>query len=601
MFLELLQWLFLLLISVCSSLLQADYLQCNPWSFYNDTSLVCQCYETQTLPTFRTHHDFILECSERRVLMNAEYCLTNEVDGTLNFVGRCSTYLINKNVIMVDGIYIQLPDNISQLNDYMCGPMNRKGRICSECIDGFAPSFTSFGYECSNCTGSWYGIPLYLFLEFVPITIFYLAVLVFQISITSSPMTFCVFYSQAVCYMVTQIPFLMFFKSSYTYTVVKILTVLHGIWNLDFFRYVLPPFCVSSSLKNIHILFLGYISAAYPLLLIVLTLILIELYSRNLQPFVWLWNKLSCLKANRDSKTTIIDIFATFFFLSYTKLCFISLIIFGQADIHKANRTQSYAVLLIDPSIRYFSKEHIPYAVIGGLILLIFGLLPALLLAAYPIRKLRSLLLIDHLGGRSNAALNIFVEKFYSCYRDGLDGGRDMRSFASMHLFIRLLAIPLTTWISPTFFFVICCLLIVAVRPCKQSYMNYTDAFILAFLAINSYQIDKITNNSKYSPLYLWSLLGTGYLPLFIIYGNLIPKKLLMKLKKKAAKLPICKKFIRHLKDEDMQDEEPSDNSILDDNRMMQPHQYQGGVENGSSESDALLNDPKCALNPVYS
>ena len=156
-------------------------------------------------------------------------------------------------------------------------------------------------------------------------------------------------------------------------------------------------------------------------------------------------------------------------------------------DIHGANSTQSYTALLVDPSIRYFSKEHIPYAVIGGLVLLVFGLLPALLLAACPIRKLRSLLLINCLGGHSNAALNIFVEKFYSCYRDGLDGGRDMRSFASMHLFIRLLTFLLTTWIYSTIFFIICCLLIIAIQPCKQSYMNYTDAFILALLAINSY------------------------------------------------------------------------------------------------------------------
>ena len=253
-----------------------------------------------TLPTYRTYHDFIIECSERKILMNAEYCLTAEMDGT--FVGRCKTYL---NVTMVDGIYIQLPGNISQLNDYMCGPMSRKGRICSECIDGYAPSVTSFGYECSNCTGSWYGIPLYLFLEFVPITILYLAVLVFQISVTSSPMTFCVMYSQIGTYCLTQAPFLIFFKSSSAYTSMKVLTMLHGIWNLDFFRFVLPPFCVSPNLKSIHILVLGYISAAYPLLLIILTLIVIELYTRNLQSFVWLWNKLSCLMANRDSKTTI--------------------------------------------------------------------------------------------------------------------------------------------------------------------------------------------------------------------------------------------------------------------------------------------------------
>ena len=31
--------------------------------------------------------------------------------------------------------------------------------------------------------------------------------------------------------------------------------------------------------------------------------------------------------------------------------------------------------------------------------------------------------------------INFFVEKFYSCYRDGLDGGRGMRSFASLYFF----------------------------------------------------------------------------------------------------------------------------------------------------------------------
>ena len=431
---------FVLVIVVCSSLVQANY-QCPPWSFYNDTIQDCQCYETSTLPTYRTRHDFIVECSERRVLVHASYCLTNEMEGT--FVGECKAYLMNKNAIMVDGIYAQLPDNISQLNDYICGSMNRKGRVCSECINGFAPSITSFGYECSNCTSSQYGIPLYLFLEFVPITLFYVTVLVFQISVTSSPMTFCVMYSQIASYTFTRASFMIVFKSGHVYTSAKILTTLHGMWNLDFFRYVLPPFCVSSNLKNVHILFLGYISAAYPILLIILTLILIKLHSHNLQPFLWLWNKLKCFISIRNSKTTIVDIFATFFFLSYTRLCFISLLVFGKAKVYRANSTQSYAGLLVDPSVQYFSKEHIPYVVIGAFVLLIFGLLPALFLAAYPIRKLRSLLLMDHFGGHS-AALNIFVEKFYNCYRDGLDGGRDMRSFASLNLFIILIYMLLT-------------------------------------------------------------------------------------------------------------------------------------------------------------
>ena len=34
-------------------------------------------------------------------------------------------------------------------------------------------------------------------------------------------------------------------------------------------------------------------------------------------------------------------------------------------------------------------------------------------------------------------SLTAFTEKFYGCYRDGLDGGRDMRSFASFYFLLR--------------------------------------------------------------------------------------------------------------------------------------------------------------------
>ena len=249
---------------------------------------------------------------------------------------------------------MQLPKNISELNDYMCGPMNRKGRICSECIDGFAPSVTSVGYKCSNCTGAWYGVPLYLLLEFVPITLFYLLVLVCQISVTSSPLTYCIMYSQLIVYAFADCPMMQFYKSTKEMTLIKILLTLHGIWNLDFFQYILPPFCVSPNLKFIHVLLLKYISAIYPVLLIALTWLVIEMCS----------HKINCLKINSQSNTTIIDIFATFFLLSYTKLCFSSMVIFWHIPVYNANDSQYYNYVHIDPTIVFFSKEHIPYVVI---------------------------------------------------------------------------------------------------------------------------------------------------------------------------------------------------------------------------------------------
>ena len=439
--------------------------QCHPWSFYNDTLQKCQCYKRPNYVNNydNTRQDFVLRCSENNVLMNVIFCMTIDEEGI--FLGDCRTYAFNPNATVVDGIYIQLPRNTSELNDFMCGRMNRKGRVCSECIDGFAPSMSSIGNKCSNCTGAWYGVPLYLFLQFVPITVFYLAVCFFQMSLTLSPMTYCVMYSQVATYVLLLSPTVSFLQRDYEITFVKILTTFHGIWNLDFFLYSLPPFCISPNLKFIHVFFLGYMSSVYPLLLIGFTCLSVQMYSHNFQPLVWLWNKASCLKTNKDSKTTIVDIFATFFLLSYTKFCFTSMMTFAHTYAYSANSTLKN--VLVDPSISYFSEEHIPYVVVAAVVLLVFGLLPALLLALYPIRTVRSLIL---LGGRSSAILNIFVEKFYSCYRDGLDGGRDMRSFASLHLFIRLLGILVGNFSCSglSVFFGGCCLLVMFTRPCKK-------------------------------------------------------------------------------------------------------------------------------------
>ena len=88
--------------------------------------------------------------------------------------------------------------NLSQLNDYTCGRLNRKGLVCSECADGFGPSVASFGYKCANCTDAWDGVPLFLFLEFAPITAFYLICLIFQISVTTAPMPCFIMYAQLV-------------------------------------------------------------------------------------------------------------------------------------------------------------------------------------------------------------------------------------------------------------------------------------------------------------------------------------------------------------------------------------------------------------------
>ena len=147
----------------------------------------------------------LVKCTKEGVLLSFGCCMTRGENHTL-FLTECPYFELkgHKNIIVEDILfigYIRLPNNISELNDYMCGPMNRKGLLCKDCIDGFGPSVTSLGYKCSNCTDAWYGIPLYLAVELIPITLFYLIILIFKVHLTSAPMTLFIFYNQLIMYM----------------------------------------------------------------------------------------------------------------------------------------------------------------------------------------------------------------------------------------------------------------------------------------------------------------------------------------------------------------------------------------------------------------
>ena len=136
--------------------------QCPLWFYFNTTTKQCECYSNPIT-------DGIVRCTaEREAQLRLSYCMTYEEGaGGSVYLAHCHYFQGDANAYEItEDNYVILPKNASELNDYMCGPMNREGRLCSECIDGFGPSFTSLGSVCSNCTGAWYGVPLLLFWKF---------------------------------------------------------------------------------------------------------------------------------------------------------------------------------------------------------------------------------------------------------------------------------------------------------------------------------------------------------------------------------------------------------------------------------------------------
>ena len=116
--------------------------------------------------------------------MHFGICMTYNSAVEMTEFGRCP-YIAHYNTTY-DGrdLYIQLPDNVSLLNEFMCGPLNREGTLCGKCKDGYGIALYSYTLECSKCWGHGYGWVLYYVLELFPM---YLMVVIFHIRATSSP------------------------------------------------------------------------------------------------------------------------------------------------------------------------------------------------------------------------------------------------------------------------------------------------------------------------------------------------------------------------------------------------------------------------------
>ena len=279
----------------------------------NSSSIVLENQCSQMLCSKSSSDCFGIDCFQNKPLLHYGYCATFSEDTKLLSLTSCQ-YFEPNGYNITSFKQILLPRNLSQLNDYMCGPLNRKGLVCSECADGFGPSVTSFGYRCVNCTQSkyWYGIPLFLFITFVPITVFYIIVLVFQIKILSAPMPCFIMYAQFVVLVFDSDTYFSFTNSWNISLDIKIVLMVYGIFNLYFGHHIniLPQYCLNKNLNFMHLAILGYISAFYPLLLILLTWACVELHGRNFRPLVWLWRPLHrCfvrLRRGWDTKVTLL-------------------------------------------------------------------------------------------------------------------------------------------------------------------------------------------------------------------------------------------------------------------------------------------------------
>ena len=473
---------------------------CPPWSFPDSRSATgCSCYHAEREE---------IHCTSNSTLLQFGYCMTYNSSNGLSEFGKCP-YIAH---YAATDIYILLPDNVSKLNEFMCSPLNREGTLCGKCKDGYGVAFYSYTLKCTKCWGHGYGWILYYFLELVPITVLYFLVVTFHIRATSSPLSAVVFLSQVAVYTIRlNVPLHMYIENKVTgfpYVVLQVLLVLCSIWSLDFFRFIIPPFCVSHNIRTIHALALEYLVAFYPIGLILITYACIKLHDNNFRPVVWFWKPFhryfAYFRRRWDTKASIVNAFTTFLLLSFSKILFVSFTLLYSLDIqYNSEDIRKKCVLYYDPTVECYTQEHAIFAALAGCVLVVFVLLPIVLLILYPTRLFRKC--VTCCGSRRWSALHIFVESFQGQYKDGTSGTHDFRMVSASFLVLRILIVAAFTrdryyrgfilGIQCGFFICASCIHAIT-RPYKTTYQNNVDIAILGLLGL----LLLLFSNMLYSP-----------------------------------------------------------------------------------------------------
>ena len=462
-----------------ANLTKAGSLSCPPGFVPQGNSCVCADWP-----------DGIIVCEENLQTASAKfgYCMTyvNET-GELR-AGACSQSLLRNDF---NKFYYPLPSNATDLNEAVCGPLNSKGMLCSECEDGFATSAIPFPV-CVECTNS--GWLKYLAVEYLPNTIFLFAIVIFGVNVISGPVNAFIYFSQ-VSTAYASIAFaesILKEQGALTYSVkpVSVIGSFYGIWNLNFFDRFIPAFCLTKHLSHLQGIALQYAIAVYPLFLVAVLYVCIELHARNFRPFIWCWRPFhKCFfycKRNIHPETSVIDAFATITLLSYVKILNITNFLLLFEPLYNGSGEKISTVVLLQSDIEFFRGKHLAFALPAILVFLTFIVIPPAVLFLYQYSFFQRCLTRCRLN---TLALRTFVEKFQGPYKHGANGTVDYRWFAGLYFILRIIVFfflfgGFTTYIiGSAFLYLFTALLFALLRPYRKQIYNIADSIIFAILA----------------------------------------------------------------------------------------------------------------------
>ena len=471
-------------ITECRNESKLNDMDCPPWTILNETSNNCEC---------GSDLDGIIQCNSKtlEVSVKACYCMTYSEKLNETFVSYCWYGCSYTNHF--EQYHRIFTKNVSELNDEeVCRSFNRTGLMCGECIAEHAPSVYSYDLACVECKDYKYNWLKYIAVAYLPLTAFYILMIVLRVSVNSGPMVVYVTISQ----MIAAPGIFQFLINTHHFRYRGVTSMIwmsfYSVWNLDFWRGAYEPFCLHPDMSILQTISLDYAVAVYPLVLISITYCLVRLHDRYIV-FSRLWLPVyrccSTFRRKWNIRESLVNAFATFFILSYVKIMNVSfdILTLSPCYYNESGNKNSNSHLFINGSMTPFTKEHIPYAILAIVMFLIFNFLPLVLLCVYPSRCFQKCLNCTKCQYRT---LHVFMDIFQGCYKET---PRDCRYFAGFYLLLRFINLMVySVTLNPLYFTFMVCIFMIAVllvaicKPYKHKIRNTID-IVIFIIAITAY------------------------------------------------------------------------------------------------------------------
>ena len=459
----------------------SDWLECPVWFELRGNTCVCS-----NSARFRRQVTCFSGDSYRNASLSVAsfYCVTYDEEFNTTVIGT-TIYTPGCQTGSPLGNYpVPITCNASEFNERVCSQLNMEGRLCGRCKDGYSLQFATHTPKCIRCNYPVYYWSIFLLRCIFPTTILYMLLLFFKVDINTPPAVSIIMFSQLYYYVFASLLDGQLSSHALSETA-KTVNSFYGILNLQYFYELLTPICLPGLTNALELLFITYLIGLYPLLLVIITYICIELHAR-FRPIVILCKPLSmCLTKLRQpyhASESVINVLATFLVLSYTKLLLYTLFILQPTVLFtSAGDRLPSLYFFYNATIRYFHGNHLPAAlaaIVIGLILLI----PPLLFLLYPFIWFQELL--EKIRLRKHG-LRAFMEIFQGHFKNGTEGTKDWRSFSAVYFGLKVL-ITIMAFMNPTLTLVtyanlLGLVLVATTWPYKRYAYNVIECIIFAY------------------------------------------------------------------------------------------------------------------------